>query len=298
MLKFWLKSWLNYGLIFLLSLTLVACAATVPPPPSTTSEANPQKEMQAQKVVALTPLTADIIYQLAPTKLVGVPGSKLTSDDRRFQNLVAVSAERTPPNLEKIVALQPNLVIGAAGFHDQTLDKLKQLNIPTLTTEVTSWAALQELTKTLARSLNADPQPLLDRYQTCLANPPAQTPSTLTLVSRQPILAPNQTSWAGDFLAQFKVNNLAAELQGDSPMRGYITLSAEKILQSNPEIMILVDTGDDILAQFKTDSFWNKLQAVKTDRVYVFDYYGLVNPGSIDRIETACTQLKEIFSTR
>jgi iron complex transport system substrate-binding protein len=294
-----LKFWLNYGLMFLLSLTVVACAATTPSmSPSKPTEASPQTEMQAQKVVALTPLTADIVYQLAPNKLVGIPGNKLTSDNIRFQNLMVVSAERTPPNLEKIVALQPSLVIGAAGFHDQTLDKLKQLNIPTLTTEVISWAALQELTKTLARSLNADPQPLLDRYQTCFANPPTQTPSTLMLVSRQPILAPNQTSWAGDFLAQFKVNNLASELQGDSPMRGYITLSPEKILQSNPEIMILVDTGDDILAQFKADSFWNKLQAVKNNRVYVFDYYGLVNPGSISRIEKACTQLKQIFPTR
>jgi iron complex transport system substrate-binding protein len=58
---------------------------------------------------------------------------------------------------------------------------------------------------------------------------------------------------------------------------------------------MLVDTGDDILAQFKADNFWNKLQAVKRDRVYVLDYYGLVNPGSLDRIEKTCDRLKQIL---
>ncbi|PHM11517.1 iron ABC transporter substrate-binding protein, partial [Nostoc sp. 'Peltigera malacea cyanobiont' DB3992] len=30
---------------------------------------------------------------------------------------------------------------------------------------------------------------------------------------------------------------------------------------------------------------------------YVFDYYGLVNPGSIDAIEKACQQLKQALFT-
>jgi iron complex transport system substrate-binding protein len=281
------KFWIHCSLVVLLGLTACSPSATRSP------QAAPQAEVQ--KVVALTPLAASIVYELAPDQLVGIPGNKLTQNDPRFQNKVVVSAERTPPNLEKIVALKPNLVIGASGFHDQPLEKLKQLNIPTLTTEVVSWAALEELTKTLARSLNANPQPLLDRYQKCLTHQPTQTPSTLVLVSRQPILAPNRSSWAGDFLAQFQVNNLAAELQGDSPMRGYITLSDEKVLQRDPEMILLVDTGDDILAQFKADNFWNKLQAVKRDRVYVLDYYGLVNPGSLDRIEETCDRLKQIL---
>ncbi|NJM88466.1 MAG: ABC transporter substrate-binding protein, partial [Hydrococcus sp. RU_2_2] len=29
--------------------------------------------------------------------------------------------------------------------------------------------------------------------------------------------------------------------------------------------------------------------------VYVFDYYGLINPGSIDKIEEACTKLKQVL---
>jgi iron complex transport system substrate-binding protein len=292
--------WMLHISTFCASLIITACAVTTPPaaPPAAplTSEPPSATTQTVQKVVALTPLTADLVARLDASKLVGIPGSKLISGDPRFQNRTIVSAERTPPNLEKIVALKPNLVIGAAGFHDQTLAKLEQLGIDTLTTEVNRWEALAELTQTLARSLDADPKPLLDRYQTCLTNLPPSPRSTLVLVSRQPILSPNKASWAGDLLTQFKVKNLAAELQGESPMRGYVTLSPEKILQANPEVIILVDTSSDILAQFKTDTFWKQLQAVKNDRVYVFDYYGLVNPGSIEQIDQACTRLKQALA--
>jgi iron complex transport system substrate-binding protein len=36
----------------------------------------------------------------------------------------------------------------------------------------------------------------------------------------------------------------------------------------------------------------------QSDRVYTFDYYGLVNPGSIDKIEEACTHLREALSAK
>ena len=52
-----------------------------------------------------------------------------------------------------------------------------------------------------------------------------------------------------------------------------------------------------LLESFKKEAFWQKLQATKNNRVYVFDYYGLVNPGSIDAIEKACQQLKQDLST-
>lgn len=292
--------------MLLLSLAFVACsAATVPsnqqsnpntsPPADRSETANSEA---AQKVVALTPLTADIIHQLDKTKLVGIPGSKLVSSNPKFTGITAVTADRTPPNLEKIIALKPDLVVGAAGFHDQTMQKLQQLGIKTLLVQIDSWKSLEDLTISLAKSLNANPEPLIKRYQSFLANLPTQNPDALVLVSRQPILAPNKASWAGDLLDKFKVKNVAAQLQGDSPIRGYVTLSAEKILEANPEVIIVVDRGEGMLQEFQADSFWKQLKATKNNRVYVFDYYGLVNPGSIEKIEQATSELKQVLAKK
>lgn len=298
------KAFIAAALALLLSQGAIGCAKTATstnnPSPSATTASNPQTDRSPQaevrKVVALTPLTADLIYQLAPEKLVGVPGSKLIAKDPRFKEIAAVSGEQTPPNVEKIVALKPDFVVGAEGFHDKALQKFQELGIKTLTTRVGSWQALEELTQNLAQTLNADPQPLLKRYQSFKKDTPKTEKSAIILVSRQPILAPNQESWAGDFLTQFQLKNAISQLQGNSPLRGYVTLSPEKILEVNPDIVLVADNETGLLEQFKADPFWNQLQAVKNGRIYLFDYYGIINPGSIDSVEKASIQLKKVLS--
>ena len=282
--------------------TLAACSAGSSPEtseggsnPAPVETAKQAAIAPAERTVALTSLTADILQHLDASKLVGIPGSRLLANDPRFDALTEVSSGQTEPNLEKIVALKPDLVVGARGFHDRVLQRLKELDIPTLTVEVNSLQALTEMTETLAAAVEADPAPLLQRYQTCLSDPPGTQSSVLVLVSRQPILAPNKASWAGSLLDRFQAKNIAAELQGQSPVRGYVTLSAEKILTANPEIILLVDLGGNILEEFQAQPFWQQLQAVKTNRVSTFDYYGLVNPGSVDRIEQTCNQLRQVL---
>jgi iron complex transport system substrate-binding protein len=294
----------TFLLTFLLGFSLVACGVnTTDTNPNsqaeTTTDTDLNPETEAQKVVALTSLTADIIYRLDATKLVGISGSRLLKEDERFTDFPTMNEGRTPPDLEKIVALEPDLVIGAEGFSDQTLSKLEELGIKTIATNIDSWTSLKEVTKTLASAIGSDPEPLLKEYDTYLPNQNNEKSnlSTLVLVSRQPILAPNKNSWAGDLLSQFPVTNLAAQLQGSSPVGGYVTLSPEKILQSNPDTLIIVDPSrEGILEQLKQEAFWKNLKATQQDQVYVFDYYGLVNPGSLEKIKTASQQLEATFN--
>lgn len=295
----------------LLNLLLIACNSTTPAnnqSSENTSEspnsATQVKENQtakpkienAKRVVALTSLSADIIHRLDANKLVGIPGSRLLRKDERFKELPTVSEGRTPPNLEKIVALKPDLVIGAVGFHDQTFKKLKELGITTLASETNSWDSLIEHTQQLAEATNTDAIPLLQKYDSFIKNIPDKKDSILVLVSSQPVLSPNKNSWTGDLLNKFNANNLTADLQGDSVGQGYVTLSEEKIVQENPEILLVVDPSRaGVIKQLKSKSFWNKLKAAQNEQVYVFDYYGLVNPGSIDKIEETSNQLKKIL---
>lgn len=289
-------------LAILLCIILIACNNTniQQPQIETTSNTNSQEltKISAKRVVTLSSLTTDIISQLDQTKLVGISGSSLFKNDPRFQDIPRVSEGQSPPNLEKIVALKPDLVIGAEGFSNQPIQRLQQLGIATLLTQVNTWSSLEETTKKISQLIDANPQPLLEKYKSFLPEATRANTSTLVLVSSQPILAPNKNSWAGDLLEKFQLKNLAAELQGNSPISGYVTLSAEKVLEANPEAIILINSPQSgsrtaVLDDFKKEGFWQKLQAAKNNRVYVFDYYGLVNPGSIDAIKKACEQLKQ-----
>jgi iron complex transport system substrate-binding protein len=258
--------------------------------------ASTQPQTAAKRVVALSSLSTDIIHRLDRAKLVGVGGNKLTNENPELKDLQRVSEGQTPPNLEKILALKPDLVIGAAGFHDAVLEQLKATGIRTMATEVNSWQALEDVTRQLASAIAADPEPLVQSYRSFLQPKLSQPVSALVLASNQPLLSPNKNSWAGDLLTQLGVQNIAADLQGESPMKGYLALSPEKLLQANPDVVILIDTPDGGVEKLKEMSILKQLKATQNNRVYVLDYYGLINAGSISAIEKASRRLKqEVF---
>lgn len=284
--------------------TLTACGSQTP-----ISESSPASESEAieatadlpvesaQRIVALTSLSADIVSYLDSERLVGIPGSSLFQDRPEFQDITVVSQGRTPPQLETIVELEPDLVIGARGFHDQALAQLENTGIPVLATETNGWEDFEQLIQNLATVTESEAAPLETQYSACLETAPGEGPSVLVLVSRQPLLSPNANSWAGDLLNRFNLQNLTAEMQSQGPIEGYVTLSAEKVLTADPDRLLLVDTGEGIADQMKSEPFWSDLKAVQTDQVQVFDYYGLVNPGSLSSINQACEQLAEMSIT-
>jgi iron complex transport system substrate-binding protein len=281
-----------------IAFTLTACGSQTP-----VNESSPATETEtieattdlpvesAQRIVALTSLSADIVYHLDSERLVGIPGSSLFQDRPEFQDVAVISQGRTQPQLETIVALEPDLVIGARGFHDQALAQIEDTGIPVLATEINGWEDFEQLIQNLAVVTESEAAPLEAQYGACLEPASGKTPSVLVLVSRQPLLSPNANSWAGDLLNRFNLKNLTADMQTQSPIEGYVTLSAEKVLTANPDQILLVDTGEGIIDQMKAEPFWGDLKAVQTGQVYVFEYYGLVNPGSLSSINQACQQL-------
>ena len=68
----------------------------------------------------------------------------------------------------------------------------------------------------------------------------------------------------------------------------------QKYLEKNPDNIILIDTGIDMKELFLSKSYSSNLKAVKNNNVFTFNYYGLINPGSIDSINAACEKLIEL----
>ena len=62
----------------------------------------------------------------------------ILKNKKEFDSLPIVSSGRMPPDLEKILSLKPDLVVGAKGFHDRPLSKLNSLGISTLSTSISN----------------------------------------------------------------------------------------------------------------------------------------------------------------
>ena len=259
---------------------------------------NSKKENQVDnysKVIALTSLTADIVNKLSPESLVAIPSSSLFKNKKEFSNKIVVTQGRKPPNLEKIISLQPDLVLGAKGFHDKALSQIDSLGIDTISTEIKNFTDLELLIERISNYLIVDNPSLYAYAPSCnKSNSDISSDSTIVLVSSSPLLSPNKNSWAGSLLENFNVNNLIGDFQSKSGFQGYVTLSPETLLEKNPDNIILIDTGNDMKELFLSKSYSSNLKAVKNDNVYSFNYYGLINPGSMESINNACDKLKSL----
>ena len=251
-------------------------------------------KIKKTRVVALTSLTADLIHTIAKDSLVGIPGSSILKKNKDFDYIPIVSRGRMPPDLEKILSLKPDLVIGAKGFHDRPLSKLNSLGISTLSTSISSLDDLDKLNKKLASKLNARTKSLEDILGSCYPKNKNKNKNLIVLVSSKPILSPNKDSWAGNLISSFKFNNLASEITNKTEFKGYVNLSPEWLIKSQPENILVIKTPGSNMSQYESINIWNKLEAVKNNKIYTFDYYGLINAGGIKAINKACQKLSSI----
>ena len=251
-------------------------------------------KIKKYRVVALTSLTADLISTISKDSLVGIPGSSILKKNKEFDSIPIVSSGRMPPDLEKILSLKPDLVIGAKGFHDRPLSKLNSLGISTLSTSISSLDDLDKLNKKLASKLNARTKSLEDILGSCYPKNKNKNKNLIVLVSSKPILSPNKDSWAGNLISSFKFNNLASEITNKTEFKGYVNLSPEWLIKSQPENILVIKTPGSDMSQYESINIWNKLEAVKNNKIYTFDYYGLINAGGIKAINKACQKLSSI----
>ena len=249
------------------------------------------------KIVALTSLSADLVNSIDSNSLVGIPGSSLLKSNPSYKDIEIISSGRMPPNLEKIISLKPDLVIGANGFHDKPLSKLNELGVKTLSTKIKNLKDLENLNKEInSFLLKKDIEPLSKKISNCYSSSSkiSKDKNVIALVSTKPILSPNSKSWSGNLIKRFGLKNLTSELKSKTEFRGYVNLSQEWLLKAKPNNLIVVKTPGSNISQYESLAIWKKIPAVKKKNIFPFDYYGLINPGSLDSINKACKKLSSI----
>ena len=247
-----------------------------------------------KRIISLNSLGADIVSKLDNDSLVGIPGSSLLKKDDKFAGKIIVSEGRMPPSLEKIIKLKPSLVIGSEGFHDKILDKLGDLNIETLKTNTKSIYQLEILIKDLAFYLNKNPSSVKENIKSCYLNKSKNRGSAVILASTKPLLSPNSNSWAGKLLDRFNFDNISKDLESKTEFAGYVNLSPEIILKKKPSKIIVISFPGMNQNSLLANPILQKIIDPNKNEVITFNYYGLINPGSLETINSACEKLSNI----
>lgn len=198
------------------------------------------------------------------------------------------------PNIEKILALKPDLVIGVnVPFHNQLRETMEQNHIPLYINSLDSYEDTLKTMKFFGELTGQEDtaKAAIEKITKQCSDAEAMTagkqgPKTLILFSNPDSNnMASSTTFSGDLLKRLHGVNIA---DLDTSLKGqFIPLSLEYVVKQDPEVIFIISMGNtpDSLARFKdqmqTNEAWNQTAAVKNGRIYELpmDLF-TVNPGS------------------
>lgn len=220
----------------------------------------------AERIVSLLPSLTEVLCDLqACHRLVGV--------DRHSNHPAAVQAlprlgGLDDPQVERIVALRPDLVIAAGST--RALQRLQSLGLRVLQLEPRRLADLQRAMQQLALAVGT-PQAADEAWSRLLARlddaatrvPPTLRGRSVYFEVASTPYAAGAASFIGEVLARMQLHNIVPAAQGPFPQ-----LNPEFVLRAQPGLVI---AARQALAEMPQRPGWRGLQALAAGRHCAFD---------------------------
>ena len=133
-----------------------------------------------ERIISLSPSITEILFALEKgDELVGTSSYSLYP--KEAQNLPVVGGYESP-NVEKILALKPTLVV-AQSYNQNILEKLEHFNIKTLSLEFSTIMSIKESIVKLADEVKANPHAIIAEIDNALKNAKkSKTPHSVMIV--------------------------------------------------------------------------------------------------------------------
>src|SRR5258706_706616 len=270
-----------FALLAVLLLTLAAWggAPSVPPPPSAPAPPSPATvtdfqnhsvtiPTQPERLVSIGPSITAFLFALgAGPRVVGV-------DDFSDEPAEAATREHVggiKVNFEKVVALKPDLVFSVK-FSDGTIEKLQSASLNVLVVDPQSVSDVAKTATLLGKAVGADGEALaqsiqqrVDAVKTKIATTTTRPRVYHEIDASDPakIFTVGPGSYINDLIDIAGGVNIAAKAASAYPQ-----LSAEEILRSDPEIIVLAaDAYSAKPDQVAARAGWSAISAVKNKRI-------------------------------
>lgn len=222
------------------------------------------------RVISLAPNITEMIYALqADDHLVGVTSWCNFPPRSRQKEIIG---DATTANLERILALKPDLAVMVGTKNTPILAKLEALKIPTL---VLNPASLEDISKDIrllsvvfnkqsaADSLLIAISATLNKISSSLeVIPPGKRPQVYAEISSQPLMTAGRTGLVGRLIDRAGGENIMADLGRD-----YAVINPEIVIQRRPDIILILHPQTD-KKQLAERIGWQNIPAVKNNKVF------------------------------
>lgn len=272
------------------SFVLAACGSQPEEAEDTGAAASPGIRMQdgagteitldgpAQRVVCLDGSCVDALAELGLTPVAAQP-----IETARHTGFFGPDTEVDPiggsyfePNVEEIVAAEPDLVIGSAAVHGGLREALGEIPVYGQSFEAAqapeNLMAIAELT-----GLESEGEQAVQRWQETMEGygPGERDVSVLSMYggATQDIGIDALDSQTGGVLAAYTAYPWPEAGEGDS---GFLELSLEQVLEVDPQHVWVLDFGFDpqappLVESLAEDPVWGELTAVRSEQIHQAD---------------------------
>jgi iron complex transport system substrate-binding protein len=253
-------------------------------------------------IISLSPTVTEMLYAIGAGHQV-----KAVDDDSDFPADAPITKlSGYTPNAEAIAAYKPDLVVISNNIAGITA-KLQALSVPVLTLPAAvnlpqEYAEFDQLGQATGHLTQARQEVarLKAAISKIVANEPARkTPLTYYYeVSTDPYYSATSNTFIGSVLSLLGLKSIADAAKGAAAAGGYPTLSAEFILKSNPDYIILTDTGPTAggqsAATVSSRPGWSVLSAVKDKHIIMLnaDIASRWGPRVVEMLQDVARALK------
>jgi iron complex transport system substrate-binding protein len=248
-----------------------------------------------ERIISLAPANTEILFALGlEDNVIGVTEYCNYPSETEYKEKIG---SYTTPNIEKIVNLNPDLVLAAYGNPTGTVDALKRVNITVVGLNARNLDEILydlrlvgEITRQSANAsvLVADMVQrieVLDERMSTLKD--EERPGILHIIWHDPIWVAGKGTFEDELIHRSGGVNIA-------PVEGYRALSLENLIELNPDV-IITPSGSGMgctLTNFCYEYIMDEprlrhIEAVRTERVYVInaDIVCRAGPRIVDALE-------------
>lgn len=197
-------------------------------------------------------------------------------------------------NVEELVTLKPDLVIGTPTFHAKLAEVLESNGIPLALLKTASFEDVKEKAKLLGEIIGTEEkaEQLLQETESKMneitAKIPAEDEKTVMILNVTPssISIQKENTTALEIAELLGLNNIAEELDASPKSPSTAPYSMEKMVEKQPDFIFMTIHGAEgaglkkIETDLKENPAWASLNAVKNNQAVVLpSQLFLVNPG-------------------
>ena len=233
-----------------------------------------------EKIVSLSPSNTEILFALGVgDKVIGVDSySDYPEEAAAIENKVG---DYAGPNVELIVSLEPDIVFADNTIQQDAIDQLDALGIKVVSVTGSTYDDVLAAIEMVAKCVGADATDVLGGMEATKEAAIAMIPEESEKPSVYFALSYGEygdwTSGKGTFVNDI-LSMLGAVNVGSDLGEGWLSISVEKLLECDPDI-ILIPGDESMVEAFKADATYAELSAVKNGTVYAVDANMSQRPG-------------------